>query len=153
MFFKRKVFNARAIYIFIFGAFFFLLPFFFRRSLPAPLTVKVVPVEMRGIFDVAPVVFDSAAYYRVIIENNLFRPLGWRPADPVEPYRLIGTVLPLSANTPPQAILQTTGGNQTYIVTTGDSLDGETAVLSISGKSVVLESGGVRRTLRLGGVF
>ena len=131
-----------------------LLPFFFRRSLPAPvLSVKVVPVEMRVIFDVAPVVFDSVAYYRPILDNNLFRPLGWRPAVPVEPYRLIGTVLPRSASTPPQAILQTTAGKQTHIVPLGDSLDSETAVVSISGKSVVLESGGERRTLHLGRVF
>lgn len=45
-----------------------------------------------------PAVFDaSKAYYRTIIENNLFRPLGWTPPRPVEPYRLIGA---LDANVP-----------------------------------------------------
>ena len=29
-------------------------------------------------------------FYRTIIDNNLFRPLGWTPPRPIEPYRLIG---------------------------------------------------------------
>ena len=45
--------------------------------------------------------FQHSDFYRTIIENNLFRPLGWTPPRPVEPYRLIGTILPIDANTPP----------------------------------------------------
>ena len=54
--------------------------------------------------------FDSASYYQPIIKYNLFRPLGWTPPRPVEPYRLIGTILPRAANSPPTAIIQTTAG-------------------------------------------
>ena len=93
------------------------------------------------------------SFYSTIIDNNIFRPLGWTPPRPVEPYRLIGTILPRDANTPPTAILQTTTGKTTSIVSVGETLDPETKVISIESKSVVLESGGVRRTLRMSAVF
>lgn len=93
------------------------------------------------------------SFYRTIIDNNIFRPLGWTPPRPIEPYRLIGTLLPRDANTPPTAIIETTAGNRRHIVTIGETLDSETEVVSIESKSVVLASGGVRRTLRLSPVF
>ncbi|MXV76411.1 hypothetical protein F4Z99_19335 [Candidatus Poribacteria bacterium] len=50
-----------------------------RSSREAPLSVKVVRGDaVRGV-DFTPVVFDSEAYDRTIIDNNLFRPLGWTP--------------------------------------------------------------------------
>ena len=88
-------------------------------------------------------------FYRTIIDNNLFRPFGWTPARPVEPYRLIGTILPRSANTPPQAILQSTAGNKTYIVTLGSNLDADTQVVDIQSKQVTLSTQGQQRTLML----
>ena len=114
------------------------------------LRVKVVPVSsVVGDISVSPVVFDSVSYYRPIIENNLFRPLGWRPRVPVEPYRLIGTILPRDDNTPAQAILQTTAGKTTHIVSIGEQIDALTKVVGIEGKAVVLETGGKTRTLAL----
>ena len=114
------------------------------------LRVKVVPVSsVVGDISVSPVVFDSVSYYRPIIENNLFRPLGWHPRVPVEPYRLIGTILPRDDNTPAQAILQTTAGKTTHIVSIGDPLDASTVVVGISGKSVALSTEGRERTLAL----
>ena len=159
MFFNRKVFNARAIYIFIFGAFFLLLPFFLMRlsGSPSPtVTVKVVPLETyrRAVVSIPPIVaFDSDAYYRPILDYNIFRPLGWTPARPREPYRLIGTVLPRSVDSPAQAIIETTSDRRRHLVSIGDNLDVETRVISIEGKSVVLESVGKSRRLNLGGVF
>lgn len=96
MFFTLHLSNRRAIYLLMFGAFVLLLVlFFFGWSSPeATLRVKVVPVSSVSCrVDVSPIVFDSEAYYRPIIKNNLFRPLGWTPLVPVEPYRLIGTIL------------------------------------------------------------
>ena len=97
----------------------------------------------------APAVFGSESFYRTIIENNLFRPLGWRPPRPVEPYRLIGTLLPRSANTPPKAILESTTGEKTYIVSVGEKIDGLTEVISIESKALTLSTNGQQRTLRL----
>jgi hypothetical protein len=96
-----------------------------------------------------PAVFETETFYQTIIENNLFRSLGWTPPRPTEPYRLIGTILPTDDRTRPKAILQTTAGNQTYIVMTGETLDASTEVVEIKPKQVVLSTEGQRRTLRL----
>lgn len=93
--------------------------------------------------------FQSSAFYRVIIDNNLFRPLGWTPPRPREPYRLIGTILPTDANTPKQAILQGNASQQTHIVRIGDKLDADTIVIDIQPKQVTLEKVGQQRTLKL----
>ena len=99
-------FLRRAGYLLIPGASLWIGIFFFYRSLGASaervVEVKVVPVEASSrARDIPPVAFDSFAYYRTIIDNNIFRPLGWTPPRPVEPYRLIGTKLAIDANTPP----------------------------------------------------
>lgn len=144
--------QKRAIYFLIFGAFILLCVFFFRRRSPESiLTVKVVPVSSVVVGVAIPSIdFDSASYYRPILAYNLFRPLGWAPARPVEPYRLIGTRIVREGATPPQAILETTAGHQTYIVGAGDTLDAGTKVVDISDRSVVLSTGGIERTLSLG---
>ena len=152
---QSTLFNRRARYVCIAGAFLFLLIVFFLLGSsgvrPEVVIVKVVPVEessSRGISS-AVIAFDSESFYRTIIDNNLFRPLGWRPPRPIEPYRLIGTILPRAANTPPKAILQTTTGNTTHIVSLGEQIDASTEVVSIESKQVVLSADGQQRTLKL----
>ena len=93
--------------------------------------------------------FQKTDFYRTIVDNNLFRPLGWTPPDPQPTYRLLGTLLPRSENTPPKAIIQSTAGNTLHIVTTGEQLDASTEVVSIGSKQVVLETDGKQRTLHL----
>ena len=89
-------------------------------------------------------------FYRTIINNNLFRPLGWAPPRRKEPYRLLGTILPTDEKTPPQAIIQvSTAGNKTPIVSIGDTLDVNTKVLDIQSKQIVLDSAGQQTTLKL----
>ena len=116
---------------------------------PEPVKVRTFPVPHR-VHQTSPAVFEvSETYYRTIIENNLFRPLGWTPPRPIEPYRLIGTILPRAANTPPRAILQSTTGQKTYIVSIGEKIDALTSLVSIQGKQVVLSTNGEQRTLHL----
>ena len=93
--------------------------------------------------------FQKSDFYRTIIDNNLFRPLGWRPPRPIEPYRLIGTLLPTDANIPKQAILQRTPTGRTYTVRIGESLDKDTKVVDIASKQVTLSTAGVQRSLKL----
>lgn len=124
-----------------------------------PLGLSPLPVEVVGVSESSahgggvgkpkPVVFDAEAFKRTIVENNLFRPLGWTPPRPIEPYRLIGTILPRSENTPRKAIIQSTAGNTTYIVFSGERLDADTEVVSIASKQVVLSTNGQQRTLKL----
>ena len=144
--------GLRACGLLIAGAFVLLVALFFA-FLPSPIetqSVKVIqpPAEPR-VRLATPGVFDAEAFKRTIIENNLFRPLGWSPPRPIEPYRLIGTLLPRDDTTAPQAILQTTAGDRTYIVSIGDHLSADTEVVSIQGKAVTLETDGQRRTLKL----
>ena len=93
--------------------------------------------------------FDAEAFKRTIIDNNLFRPLGWTPPRPQEPYRLLGTIIPTDVKIPSRAIIQNTVGNQTYIVTIGDTLDPNTHVTNIRPKRVIVEKAGQQRTLTL----
>ena len=92
-------------------------------------------------------------FYRTIIDNNVFRPLGWTPPRPVEPYRLLGTILPRDGHTPPQAILQATAINKTHIVTIGDKLDVDTQVVEVQAKQIRLGTAGQQQTLHLKRVF
>lgn len=97
--------------------------------------------------------FDAEAYYSPIVEHNLFRPLGWRPKRSIERYRLLGIKIPTTAKTPPKAIIQTTIGHQTYIVTPGQKLDANTEVIDIQPKQVTLSKNGTHRTLQLPSAF
>ena len=147
-------FLRRVGYLLIPGASLWIGIFFIYRSLGASaerfVEVKVVPVEASSrVRALPPVAFDSFADYHTIIDNNLFRPLGWTPPRPKEPYRLLGTIHPTDDRTPLTAILQSTARNKTYIVTTGEPLDASTEVVEIKSKQVVLSTEGQRRTLKL----
>lgn len=96
-----------------------------------------------------PAVFDADAYYRTIIDNNLFRPLGWTRRVPVPAYRLTGTIIRRNGETPPQALILATGDHKTHIVIAGDKLAADTIVIEIRSKHVILESGSQRITLKL----
>ncbi len=154
---QRTPFNRRVRYLCIAGAFVLLV--LFRVSLDTPnptteiVTVKITPsprhqrIHFQPSF---PPLFPSDPFYRTIIDNNLFRPLGWTPPRPSEPYRLLGTIrFPTDANIPPKAILQTTAGNTTRIVTLGEKLDADTEVVNILQKQITLETNGQQRTLSL----
>ena len=149
---RSTLFNKRACGLLIAGAFILLAIYLSLHSeTPPPEAVPdaVSPEPPRRVDLTTPPVFDSASYYQTIIDNNLFRPLGWTPPRPTEPYRLLGTLLPRDANTPPKAIIQSTAGDRTYIVSTGDKIEALTEVVSIEGKQVTLETTGNKRTLRL----
>ena len=164
---QQKLFNRRAGGLWIAGALLLLATVFVVRSpsfLPLPtetFTLKDAPNALRRLdefsthtpsrphFQSSNLPPTQSDFYRTIIDNNLFRPLGWTPARPVEPYRLLGTILPRDGHTPPQAILQATATHKTHIVTTGDSLDADTEVVEIQAKQIRLETAGQQKTLHL----
>lgn len=118
-------------------------------------TVSATPPRFRfqssthSIEDVELKHFQNSDFYRTIIDNNLFRPLGWTPPRPQEPYRLLGTIIPTDTKSSPKAIIQDTVGNQTPIVTIGDTLDTETHVTDIQTKHITLKKNGQQRQLTL----
>ena len=93
--------------------------------------------------------FQKSDFYRTIVDNNLFRPLGWRPPRPRESYRLIGTFIPRDGETPSKAILQTIRTHRTHVLKIGDKLDVDTTVTDIQKKHVMLERNGHPRKLSL----
>ena len=101
----------------------------------------------RAGFHSSDLLFWQSDFYRTIIDNNLFRPLGWTPPRPIEPYRLLGTKLARDANTPPQAIVQAVTTNMTHIVTLGSNLDVDTQVVDIQTKQVTLSTQEQQRIL------
>ena len=153
---QRNLFNTRVGGLLIAGAFVLFAVVFVVRFLASdpvrhdPESVKsdTLPAPRREVSP--PAVLEvSETYYRTIIDNNLFRPLGWTPPHLVEPYCLIGTVLARDANIPPKAIIESTAGNTTYIVSIGEKIDASTEVVSIESKQVTLSTDGEQRTLHL----
>lgn len=88
-----------------------------------------------------------SAFYRTIVDNNLFRPLGWTPPKPKSVYRLLGTVI-LTDGTSIQAILQDIASERLHFVTVGDKV-GNATVHEILPKQVKLDKGGQVVTLKL----
>lgn len=159
---QRNFSNRRAGYLLIAGALFLLgsLVVVVRFPAPSPPSpVKATPTSARrqGIasrpishFQSSDLPASQSDFYRTIIDNNLFRPLGWTLPRPVEPYRLLGTILPRDGHTAPQAIIQvSTAGDKTHIVSIGDTLDMNTKVVDIQPKQVVLDRVGQQTTLKL----
>lgn len=91
----------------------------------------------------------SSLFYRTIIDNNLFRPLGWTPPRSQEPYRLTGTLIPTDGNMPPKAVLLATATDTTHIVTIGDTIGKNTTITAIEAKQVILQTARQQRILRL----
>ena len=89
------------------------------------------------------------SFYQTIIDNNLFRPLGWRPKTLPFPYRLIGTVTYNSNNKKPIAVIQETNGQrESHIVSIGDQLR-DITVIDIQSKKVILDKKDKKIILRI----
>ena len=87
-------------------------------------------------------------YFQVIIDNNLFLPLGWKTEVKSDvPFQLVGTVLK-DALEHYQAVLKAVDTQQVYFVTLNEVQDGWRLVM-IEQKQVVLEKGDRRITLAL----
>lgn len=91
---------------------------------------------------------ENEAFYRVIIDNNIFRPLGWKKPNEKPSYRLLGTVVDTDTAIA-QAILQETRANRYYFVTVGEKV-GDATVKDIQPKQVVLDEEGKAITLKAG---
>ena len=87
------------------------------------------------------------AFYRVIIEYNLFRPLGWTPPHPQPVYRLLGTFISIEG-TESQAILQVIASKQLHFLKVGDSIGGA-EVTEILSKQMTLQQPEQILTLKL----
>jgi hypothetical protein len=90
----------------------------------------------------------NAAFYKVIIDNNLFRPLGWTPPNNEPAYSLIGTAVG-AGGAVSQATLLEKRSNRYHFVTIGTKL-GDMTVKDIQAKQVTLDKAGKPITLKTG---
>ena len=93
---------------------------------------------------------ENTAFYKTIIDHNLFRPLGWTPPNNEPAYSLVGTAVdPNGAIS--QATLLEKRSNRYHFVTVGTKL-GDITVKDIEAKRVILDKAGENITLKTGGL-
>ena len=91
---------------------------------------------------------ENAAFYKTIIDYNLFHPLGWTPPNTEPSYSLIGTAVgPNGAIS--QATLLERRSNRYHFVTIGAKL-GDVTVKDIQARQVILDKAGEKVTLKTG---
>ncbi|RKU22716.1 hypothetical protein C6499_19555 [Candidatus Poribacteria bacterium] len=89
---------------------------------------------------------ENVAFYKTIIDHNLFRPLGWTPPNNEPSYNLISTAVnPNGAIS--QATLLEKRSNRYHFVTIGTKL-GDMTVKDIEARRVILDKAGETITLK-----
>ncbi len=88
----------------------------------------------------------SQDFYQPIVENNLFRPLGWRKPNDEPQYTLVGTLIE-SKNQRAKAFLIERRSNRYYPVSVGEKV-GDATVESIKPNEVSLSEEGKTVTLK-----
>ncbi len=91
---------------------------------------------------------ENAAFYKTIIDHNLFRSLGWTPPKNEPAYSLIGTAVDENGVIS-QATLLEKRSNRYHFVTIGTKL-GDITVTDIEAKRVILDKAGENITLKTG---
>lgn len=91
---------------------------------------------------------NEAGFYRAIIDNNIFRPLGWRPPTKEPEYTFIGTFIDSNGANTKASVLERRS-NQFYTAKVGDKV-GEAVVKEIKRKEIILDKNGETITLRRG---
>lgn len=132
-----------------------------QKELPA-VSAEVPPVS--SAFSAAPrritapwMTFEELsalhldAYYQIIIDNNIFRPLQMHSSVKINPYQLIGTLVKGEGS--PVAYILNTFTRRVYPVRRGDRLE-TFSVVSVTAKSASLrDKKGVITQLKLGSMF
>ncbi|RKU12978.1 hypothetical protein C6501_10055 [Candidatus Poribacteria bacterium] len=83
---------------------------------------------------------NSDAFYQAIIDNNIFRPLGWQPETPQPKYVLIGTAIATNTTQHTKAYIVERQSGQLHVVRVNDRI-GEQMVKGIEAKQVILQKG------------
>ena len=92
---------------------------------------------------------ENAAFYKTIIDHNLFRPLGWTPPNNEPSYSLEGTAVDPSGAIS-QATLLEKRSNRYHFVTIGTKV-GDMTVKDIQAKQVTLDKAGETVKLKTSG--
>ena len=112
------------------------------------------PVEVRSIEPnlKKPVHTNSRTsneFYQPIINNNIFRPLGWKPPQETPQYTLIGTTISSDGSSRATAFILEHRSNQFHTVKAGETF-GNASVKTILPKKVTLQEEGKEIVLHCG---
>lgn len=91
---------------------------------------------------------DNSDYYKVIVDNSIFRPLGWRPPKKEPEYAFRGTKTDENGRISKAYVLERRSGNF-YTAMVGDKV-GDAIVKEIQEKQIILDKNGETITLRGG---
>jgi len=89
---------------------------------------------------------DNSEFYQAIVDNSLFRPLGWQPPKNEPEYKLIGTAIDTIGDSSKAFVLENRS-NQFYTVSVGQEI-GNAVVKEIEKKKVTLYRNGEIITLK-----
>lgn len=92
---------------------------------------------------------ENAAFYKTIIDHNLFRPLGWTPPNNEPSYSLVGTKAVDANGAISQATLLEKRSNRYHFVTIGTKI-GDMTVTDIQAEQVTLDKAGEPIKLKIG---
>ncbi len=123
-------------------------------SVSSPSVPPVAPVDQEAKRGESAVrlepTMDIDAYYQTIIDNNIFRPLNWKPPQRVSRYTLLGTTISTDGSSA-EAYIQERESHQFYTVSVGQQV-GNMTVRTIAPKRVTLAGSGEFLTFTLGRV-
>ena len=91
---------------------------------------------------------ENEAFYKTIVDHNLFRPLGWTPPNNEPSYSLVGTAVDPNGVIS-QATLLEKRSNRYHFVTIGTKI-GDMTVKDIQARRVTLDKSGETLTLKTG---
>lgn len=110
-----------------------------------PVKIDIVKPELKKNTNTDSKSTDD--YFKVIVDNNIFRPLGWRPPKKEPEYTLIGTTSnPNSAYS--EAIILERRSNQLRTLKVGETF-GKVSVKEIKPKEVILDDKGKEIKLKM----
>jgi hypothetical protein len=89
---------------------------------------------------------NNSEFYRVIVDNSLFRPLGWRPPNKEPEYTLLGTAFVPNGGLS-KALVEERRSDKFYVAGVGDKI-GDAIIKEIQEDKITLDKNGEMITLR-----
>lgn len=110
-----------------------------------PVKINIVKPQLKKNTNTDSKITDD--YFKVIVDNNIFRPLGWRPPKKEPEYTLIGTTSNLNTAYS-EAIILERRSKQMRTLKVGETF-GKVRVKEIKPKQVILYDDGKEVILKL----
>ena len=111
-----------------------------------PVRADIVKSQLKKNTDTESRSHDD--FFKAIVDNNIFRPLGWRPPKKQPEYKLIGTLSNPNGDYT-KAIILERRSNQLKTVRVGETF-GNVSLKEIKSKQVILDDKGKEIKLQMG---